>query len=66
MGLSNVQGVLTSDGKFFFKEDKAKAEAHEAEVQFRRWCGTNICVGGEWSSQMVATRILEDWVVTPK
>lgn len=29
MALANVQGYLTSDGKFFFKDDKAAAEARQ-------------------------------------
>ena len=66
MALANVQGYLTSDGKFFFKDDKSNAEAYQQYLDFRRWCSDNICRGGEWSSQMVAQAILEHWHVTPK
>lgn len=66
MGLANVQGFLTSDGKFFFKDDKAAAEQHEAELQFREWCRFNICIGGEWTSGMVANEVLANFNVTPR
>lgn len=66
MALSNVQGYLASDGKFFFKDNKGLAEAHEAELQFRAWCNMNICRGGEWSADIVSRAILENFIVTPK
>jgi hypothetical protein len=32
-------------------------------TRFKRWCSDNICRGGEWSSDMVARAILEEWHV---
>mgnify|MGYP000110727841 CR=1 FL=1 len=66
MAVANVQGYLTSDNKFFLKDKKAEADAHEAELQFRAWCSMNICRGGEWSAKMVADEILEHWTLTPR
>lgn len=66
MALTHVQGYLTSDGKFFFKDDKACAEIHEQELDFKRWCSDNICREGKWSSQIVAQAILGIWHVTRK
>lgn len=66
MALANVQGFVASDGKFFFKNDKEAAEAHELQLQFRQWCYDNICRGGEWNAQMVATEVLAHWNVMPK
>lgn len=66
MALANVNGFLTSDGRFFFRDDRDQAMAHELQIQFRRWCSDNICRGGEWSAEMVARAILENWNVTPK
>lgn len=37
MAIANVQGYLTSDGKFFFKDQKEAAVAHEEVLHFRRW-----------------------------
>jgi len=42
-------------------ENKHSAEVHERVHDFRTWCMTNICVGGEWSSDMVSESILEHW-----
>lgn len=66
MALSNVQGYLASDGKFFFKDDKANAEAYQQYLDFRIWCLNNICRGGDWSAQMVVDAILDSWTVTRK
>jgi len=66
MALANVQGYLTSDGKFFFKDQKERAEAHEKVLYFRRWCQDCLCRGGEWSGSMVADEILANWEVKPK
>lgn len=66
MALTNVQGYLTSDGKFFFKNQKEDAEAHEEVLHFRSWCNDNICRGGEWSAKMVADEILANWEVRPR
>jgi hypothetical protein len=63
MALTNVQGFLASDGKFFFKDQGQAASVYEAELQFKAWCRLNICVGGEWSSDMVSKAILEYWTV---
>ena len=66
MALANVQGYLTSDGKFFFKDQKEAAEIHEAELQFRAWCRINICNGGPWTSDMVSGEILQHFTLIPK
>lgn len=66
MALAHVNGYLASDGRFFFKDDKTEAETYELILEFRRWCSENVCIGGDWSSQMIASRILEDWIVSPR
>ena len=65
MALANVQGYLSSDGKFFFKDKKEDAEAHEEALHFRRWCGDNICRNGMICKD-VADEILACWEVKPR
>lgn len=36
---------------------------HDARVKFFKWCSENICVGGEWSSSMVADAISDKFIV---
>lgn len=51
----------TSDGKFHETMDAACD--HQEKIYFREWCRNNICVGGEWSSDMVSDAILNNWKV---
>ena len=39
---------------------------HQESVDFKAWCDENICKGGEWSAEMVATEILAHWKLTKK
>lgn len=64
MALERVQCWRTSDGALH--TDEIDAKRHEGEVEFRKWCEKEICIGGEWNSRMVADRVLEDWWVVPK
>jgi hypothetical protein len=57
-----VQGFKTSDGEFF--HDQSAAEAHQLQLSFREWCRNNI--GGDWTGKMVADKVLEDWLITPR
>lgn len=61
MALRPFDGWITTDGSLFAL--KGDAEKYEGDYQFRKWCNENICVGGEWTSQMVAHAILEHWKV---
>lgn len=54
--------VTPIDGRTFDTEEEALE--HLKELEFLQWCERNICVGGEWSSSMVARAILENFVVT--
>jgi hypothetical protein len=53
----------TSDGKIF--TDYQKAFQHQLEHDFREWCESEFC-GGEWSADMMAQAVLENWTVHPK
>ena len=61
-----VAGLQTSDGRLWLISQSDEATAHQKEIEFRTWCYDNICRGGEWSSDMVATEILQHWKVEPK
>ncbi len=54
----------TTDGQHHATE--SAAEAHQKALDFKAWCAENICVGGEWSAEMVAKEVLEHWLVEPK
>lgn len=56
-----ANGWTTTDGKFF--TDYTLAGTHQNELDFKAWCSDNICVGGEWSADMVARAILDNWLV---
>jgi len=55
---------VTTDGRHFDTADEAGD--HQEEIDFDGWCQENICVGGEWSAQMVSRAILGTWVVRPR
>lgn len=67
MALKTVHAYKTEDGTLFEIEQMnpaasmAEALAHDKEWAFRKWCEQNICVGGEWSSRMVADAIIAEW-----
>jgi hypothetical protein len=63
-GITRKVLFVTEDGKTF--HDHSKARSHQARQRFHEWCQKNICVGGEWSSEMVANAILEEWIVTKR
>lgn len=57
-----VWAYATTDGELWLEE--SEAETHQYILNFREWRQNNICIGGEWDSEMVANKILEDWRVT--
>lgn len=56
--------VKTSDGQIF--SCRGHAKEHEEKLEFKQWCEDNICIGGEWNSDMVVSAILEFWDVKRK
>ena len=62
--IEEVTMFKASDGTCYPTMDEA-CDYQEA-LEFRQWCEKNICVGGEWSAQMVATEILRYWNVKPR
>lgn len=60
--ISKIQCWKASDGRVF--ETESAALFHERVELFHTWCRENICVGGEWSSDMVAAAILREWAVS--
>lgn len=58
---------MTSDGrKFVGPGAMCDAINHQHKVDFFTWCEKNICVGGEWSADMVAAEIMAHWNVSAK
>lgn len=72
MAVKSVKGYKTEDGTIFEIDESnpskalEMAQAHEGNWAFKHWCEGHICVGGEWSAQMVAGTILESWHVVKK
>ena len=60
-GLRPIDGYEATDGAFF--TDYGAALQYQKRLDFFAWCAQKICVGGEWSSQMVAQEIWANWKV---
>jgi hypothetical protein len=59
---SQLMWITTDDHHYSSQEE---ALDHQERIDFLEWCAGNICCGGEWSSDMVAKAILEDWIMRP-
>jgi hypothetical protein len=60
----SISGFQTSSGEIFLALDEALVA--ERRLDFIRWCNKNICLGGEWTAEMVAIAVLENWEVKAK
>ena len=70
-GDEDIRSLIKKEPRFVTTDDAAfptekEAFDHQEVLSFTEWCDKNICHGGEWSSDMVARAILQDWMVRPR